>query len=242
MKPLTVDRAPAVREASFRAVSHWLGYVPPGSSVASAAGGGEGSAAAASAARARCRTHAPELLPLLLLGLSDPQASTAELALDLLEGVGGVWGAGGPAAASAAAPDSMDVDAAATTTTSTPGGVAQPPPPPADVTMAEASDATPSAPPAAPSAAATAAAQLPPPYRGLPSAAARAMAAPLLPQLLPPILQELGEWTVSMRAHAARWVGPPSASCHIARDIGSCVRPVRAHPALGPRCSCTAAS
>lgn len=48
------------------------------------------------------------------------------------------------------------------------------------------------------------AAQLPRPFSGAPPAAARAMVRALLAQLLPPLLRELREWTVALRAASAR--------------------------------------
>jgi surface antigen len=197
VKPLTFDRAAAVREAYYAALASWLGCQQhqQGSQEQDAA-----------AAHARCKTYAPALLPLLLLGVSDALDDIAAAALAAVEQVGAAWqqqqqqqqqlspGVFAAAQAPASQPDSagapMDTDdqqqqeqpaAAAAAAATSPSGVSASP-------------------------AAMAAAQLLPPFQGLPAAGCRHMVAELLPQLLPGILSGLKEWTSSLRSAAARCV------------------------------------
>ncbi len=129
------------------------------------------------------RSTTASLLPLLLVGVTDPQAAIASLALSLVEGVGRSW------------------EAAAAL--SKPGEAVVPASPPQAMEGVEA-EATASSERSAEAAAASC--QLGPPYAGRPAAGARRMAIDLLPLLLPPLLHDVGEWTVGQRACAARQV------------------------------------
>jgi hypothetical protein len=146
LKPLAVDRAPGVRETLFSTVATWLGHA--GRAAAGASHKVDPSVA---------ETYAPCLLPLLLLGTSDEQASTAAAAWQLVHSVGAA------------------LASTATTSSST-----------------AAMDTEPSAAPAASSSGS----ELP--------ASSRALVQRLLPQLLPPAIKELTEWTVALRSSAAR--------------------------------------
>lgn len=196
IKPLTFDRAGAVREAYYAAVASWLGSQHGQQKQDANADTAPSGAAAAGAAHARCRTYAPVLLPLLLLGISDSQDSIAAATLAAVEEIGAAWqqqeqGPSMPAACGqldSATPMETDEQQA------TP---AQGPPAAAACSSADL----------AVSAAAVATAQLPPPFHGLPSMGCRRMVANLLPQLLPGILSGLKEWTASLRSAAARCVG-----------------------------------
>jgi hypothetical protein len=204
VQPLAFDHTASVREAYYAAVAAWLGC--GGGRGGSSGGGGDGAAATAAAAHACCRTYAHVLLPLLLLGVSDEQPGIATAALQAVEQAGAAWqlqpdagsnsssSSSGPAAsapadlapaADAATPMDTDATTLSTSSASHPQPVAGEPPQQVP-------------------AAAVAAAQLPPPYHGLPSAAAREMAAALLPQLLPQVLSGLREWTATLRCAAAR--------------------------------------
>jgi len=182
VRPLASDRAVAVREAFFAALARWMGAdSDPGGS-----GSGSDSATTNSSSSGpqedrvtRCRRLAPLLLPFLLLGVSDEAEAAAALALSKLEAVGDVWAAAGGSAAVATADgtaDPMQLDGEPPQPSTSSSGV---------------------------SAAAVAAAALPAPYHGLPRAGACAMGAALLPDLMPPLLRELGEWTIAMRCAAA---------------------------------------
>jgi hypothetical protein len=191
-RPLAADRAPAVREALFSALAVWMGAGAAATTTAVPADADAGSGGTVSgggpqeAPTARCRRLAPLLLPLLLLGVSDESQQVAALALAKLEAVGGVWAAGEPTAASAG----QGGEAAAMQIDGQEDGTA--------------GDGAEGAATSGVSDAAVAAAALPPPYQGRPCAGACAMGGALLPQLLPPLLRELGEWTVAMRCSAAR--------------------------------------
>lgn len=216
VKPAAYDRAPAVREALFTAVAHWLGYREEAAADAAGAEAEPGPAStsgapalavaeAVVATQQQCSQHAAALLPLLLVGVTDPQEATAALALRLIEGVGRLWQAG--SCGTTAAATAMDMDGAAAGT-----------PPPAtdgdgDVAMASALTTSAAATAAAGGnqavpggdvAAAFAACQLGPPYQGRPGPGCRALVSSLLPKLLPPIAKELTEWTVALRVAAAR--------------------------------------
>lgn len=196
VRPLAADRAPAVREAFFAGLARWMGAEPASSSPEMASGGGEGLSSSGgggcvgpATAADRCRLYAPLLLPLLLLGVSDPSELVAAHALSQLEAVGRAWAQGGSGADAAAGAAAASVGEG-TGPMQVDGGEA-----PVPSTAAED---------AAASAAAVAAAALPPPYHGLPGAGARAMGAALLPELLPAMLRALGEWTAALRCAAAR--------------------------------------
>jgi hypothetical protein len=235
---LLEDRSPAVREASLRMLGAWLGA---GSSTSSTSSNGshepgqqqqqqgsssEGSAAAAAAAAVasvsgeavgvmlgteRCQVYAPHLLPLLLLGLTDPEPALAELSLQQMEEVGRVWAAGAPPQqleTAAAAAGLAGHDRGAPAAAASDGAV------PMDTSDTPTATATAAA-AAAPSQQeqeqrAVAAALLPAPFVGLPGEGCRLMGASLLPGLLPRLVRELGEWTSRARAGAARWVTQPS--------------------------------
>lgn len=214
LRPLAYDRLPAVRAAMYLAVAHWLGYAPgpdtasaaaPTSDAARTGTSGEGSETGAglSTALLLSRETAASLLPMLLLGVSDEQAPLAEQALGLLEGVGEVWaravGAGGDAAEPAPMQGIEGAGAGAGTASAAADGAPQEASGGAGGGGDAGSDASTSGIDAA-----VAACQLGPPFRGRPAVGARRMASSLLPLLLPPLLRELSEWTVSLRACAAR--------------------------------------
>ncbi|KAF6256970.1 armadillo-type protein [Scenedesmus sp. NREL 46B-D3] len=192
VKPLTFDRAAAVREAYYAALASWLGC-QQGQQQQDAA-----------AAHARCKTYAPVLLPLLLLGVSDAQETIATAALAAVEQVGAAW----QQQQQESAPVLPAVEA--------PAGQPDPAVTPMDTDdqqqqqqqqgqpAAAAAEASSSPSDVPVSSAAMAAAQLPPPFQGLPAAGCRRMVAVLLPQLLPGILTGLKEWTSSLRSAAAR--------------------------------------
>lgn len=82
VRVLGLDRAISVRERFFVYIAGWLGYAVDSKGTENH----------------RCiknevdpRTYVPQLLPLLLLGLSDESADIAEMALNLVEGVGEVY-------------------------------------------------------------------------------------------------------------------------------------------------------
>lgn len=184
VRPVAYDRAPNVREALFVALAHWLGFVQAAAAGsaggdAAAAGGAAGQSAEAPDAPA-VRAYASEIFPLLLIGVTDPQASIASLALSLVEGAGSVWASSSSGKADQGGDARME-DASAQ----------------GDAQLQEAE-------PGSSSGAGAGAPALGPPYSGRPEAGARAMARELLPQLLPPVIQELTEWTVTQRACAAR--------------------------------------
>ncbi|KIY93745.1 hypothetical protein MNEG_14215, partial [Monoraphidium neglectum] len=174
VRPLAADRASAVREAFFAAAARWMG-----------AGGGGGEAAGA-----RAQLHAPLLLPLLLLGVSDESGSVAELALAQVEAVGDAWqfgrGSGDAAAAGAGAAAPMESGEEAVAAPMQVDGCGS-----LSLRGDGVEQAADTGGEAAVQQAAVAAAALPPPYRGLPGAGARAMGAALLPELLPPMLRDL---------------------------------------------------
>ncbi|KAF8068179.1 Dnaaf5 [Scenedesmus sp. PABB004] len=183
LRPLAFDHSPSVRESYYAALAAWLGCAAQPAARAADGGAEAAGAGAADAAHAQCRTHAPALLPLLLLGVSDPVDGIAAAALAALEQAGAAWLA---LPAAAAAGDSgggepMDADG--------PGAAAA---------------AAAAAPDLAASAEAVAAAQLPPPFDGLPGEPCRRMVVALLPQLLPGVLAGLKEWTATLRSAAAR--------------------------------------
>lgn len=82
VRVLGMDRTIAVRKTFFVYIAGWLGYRTDNKGTENL----------------RCnanvvdpRTYAPQLLPLLLLGLSDESADIAEMTLNLVEGVGEVY-------------------------------------------------------------------------------------------------------------------------------------------------------
>jgi hypothetical protein len=241
VRALAADRSPAVREAFFVALPRWMG-VPagagsstsapavvspaPGTTVdgasevqpsSSGAGGDGGNDASPSEGELqRCRRFAPLLLPLLLLGVSDPAEPIAALALAQVERVGEVWAAGSSSAAEASAagveaPEQQDSAAAMQVDGEAPRRTED------QQQRGELEAGTET------SGLAVTAAGLPPPYTRLPGAGALAMGAAILPGLLPPLLRELGEWTVALRCTAARCLhallvlAGPAATAQLAR-------------------------
>ncbi len=169
LKPLAHDRAQGVREAMFSAVARWMGY-PAGEAPDAAAGGEQMCGAAAGAAS--------QLLPLLLVGVTDPQPATGSLALSLVEGVGAVWlREQQQQGTSEAGATEISGDEAKESGQDGHEGVV--------AVRLEAS-------------------RLGAPYSGRPGAGCRAMVVALLPQHLPPLARQLGEWTVALRVAAAR--------------------------------------
>jgi dynein assembly factor 5 len=168
----------------FVAVASWLGYN---------AGGIAESSPTAVVLLQLSRSTAASLLPLLLVGVSDPQPSLATLTLQLVEGVGRAWSGGSDAGAKSGAEGVVETSMASSPQAME--GVEQ-----SGAGQAEGDEA--SAERAAE--AAVSACQYGPPYSGRPAAGARRMVNDLLPLLLSPLLQEVGEWTVGQRACAAR--------------------------------------
>ncbi len=211
VRPLVFDRSAQVRETFMTQLAAWMGYCSTGH--------GEAAVSADTAApqqqqqqlegAAAAHTHAPALLPLLLLGVSDPQPDIAAQALALAEGVGQLYAAAAPPSTAPAScyeadqlmrggASAMDVDtqiaspassAAGQCSSSNQGGSW------AGMTDGQF---------ASPSPAAVAAAQLGHPFRGPPQRSCLMMVQQLLPELLPPVLSDLKEWTVSQRCAAAR--------------------------------------
>ncbi|GLC36173.1 HEAT repeat-containing protein 2 [Pleodorina starrii] len=218
LRPVGHDRAQPVREAAFAALSRWMGY-RDGAAAAPPSPAAEGGS---DTARLPPQAYVPSLLPLLIIGVTDPQPATAELALRLVEGVGEAWAEAATAAASgggAAAADIADADsaaarvqelvvdpavsgtgdgAAAANRQADAGGRASAE---ADGEAEEGRDGWRSA---AAVAERVAACRLGPPYTGRPGAGCRAMARSLLAQHLPPLVRQLGEWTSGLRVAAAR--------------------------------------
>ena len=218
VKPLVTDRSPAVREAAFAALAHWLGATPQVAAAGAAAAGDAATRAAAAVAYADWgHRHAGMLLPQLLLGVSDPQAELAAQVLLLVEAVGEAWlqqkhqrsnvqpqphqqqgqnvgaeNGTAPMEVDSSIPEQQQQEAART------AGV----PNVNDQQAGNGSSCCTSD--AEPSSTAVTAAQLPPPYHGLPASGCRAMVSSLLPAMLPGCLKELGEWTSRARVIAAR--------------------------------------
>lgn len=191
LKPTAHDRAPQVRDALMVAVANWLGYSTSssgtaGGSDAAAAPSPSSSSAAASGGnnmppRERVRAYGASLLPLLLTGVTDPQPASASLALSLAEGVGAAW-SGDKASGGDTDVQMRDASGAEASTSA---GM--------EVDESEAAVAG-----------AVFACQLGLPYTGRPGAGIRGLVQSLLSALLPPLIKELGEWTVGLRAAAAR--------------------------------------
>lgn len=209
IKPLTFDHTASVREAYYQALASWLGCSMQQQQQGGATSSSDAAAAAAADAHAKCRTYAPVLLPLLLLGISDPQPNIAAASLQSVEQAGLAWqlqqsdpNAATSTAATAAATAAIGAssDAAVPMDTDPPGAAA--------AALTNSSSAQSSHSLSEDSlqvlAAAEAAAQLPPPYQGLPTLPCRLMVSSLLPQLLPLVLSGLREWTVTLRSAAAR--------------------------------------
>lgn len=198
IKSLTSDRAPNVREAFFRAVARWLGYT-----IDSSSADGDAPLACAVDAQLRNTVYAPVLLPLLLLGVSDSQAGIASEALQLVQGVGEAYCASS-AAAIASDSSTSNSNSASEGSTATGMDVDKPQQPSAagDAEMPDVASSSGAF--DLDAAAAAVAEQLGHPYAGRPAAAARQMVQQLLPRLLPPVVKELGEWTIALRGSAAR--------------------------------------
>ena len=168
LRPVAYDRAPAVREALFAAIAKWMGGSGDSSSVNPASG----------PKALTSLSTAASLLPLLLVGVTDPQPSLASAALQLVEAVGCAWvdRHGGPGRAEGNVSTSQPMEG---------------------VEPAAGEDEERAA-------KAAAACQLGPPYSGRPGPGARGMVRELLHLLLRPLLAEVGEWTVALRATASR--------------------------------------
>ncbi|KAG2487828.1 hypothetical protein HYH03_013545 [Edaphochlamys debaryana] len=208
LRPVGHDRSQAVRDAAFSALAGWMGARAGAAAGAAADGpgpaGSEARAAAEAGAEAgvagegegpTCAQVTPLLLPLLLLGVTDPQPATAELALRLVEAVGEAWAAGQGQGQQGAAVSSAGDPAGPSPATEAEG----------DAQSGQASAGAGAGAGQEPDVASrVAAAELGPPYAGRPGAGCRALVAALLPQLLPALLRGLGEWTVGLRLAAAR--------------------------------------
>lgn len=169
VRPLAFDHTPAVRELLFDLAARWVLSVPAPPAQTEA-----------QAAEREPLFHAPQLLPLLLLGVTDDAPALGERALAHVEAVGKAW-----AEAAEAGGDRMEVDGER----------------PAGAASSSSSGEEGPSPQLSPAAAAAA---YPPPLRGRPGPGARRMAAGLLPKLLPPVLRDLREWTLALRAASAR--------------------------------------
>ncbi|GAX72982.1 hypothetical protein CEUSTIGMA_g434.t1 [Chlamydomonas eustigma] len=195
LRPVAYDRAPAVREALFAAVASWLGHRASDVEASGQKDQEDCTSPSSSPLVFTSPDTAASLLPLLLTGVSDPQADVGTQTLQLVEGVGRWWvdrgDRGGDAAVSAfpsqdqqmtdAEQGSTEASSKAEQGVGNSGAV--------DERVAEA---------------AVAACQLGPPYTCRPGAGARAMVKSLLPLLIKPLLSEVGEWTVSQRSCASR--------------------------------------
>lgn len=241
VKPLAHDHAPAVRLALFSAAAHWLGHgfgVPlPALSAAPAPESPSDVALGSQPQLRTLDTHAvvPDILPLLLIGVTDLQAAIGEQVLAMLEGVGEVY-----TAVSAAGSMAIDVDPSFGPDASLPAGQ-EPAGIEAGSTGRAAYGAGANTSEAAQSShmdveessldggagstagsssvvgranggssqamrmdSGRAAEYLWPPFRCRPPEGARCMVQQLLPQLLPPVVLELKEWTAVLRSSAAR--------------------------------------
>ena len=183
LRPVAYDRTPAVREALFSAVAGWLG----GSSVAAPQ-------------QLPSKMTAASLLPLLLVGVTDPQPTLAVSALRLVEDVGRAWERGAPAQTLPPTPEGESVPMEGVTEASGSNGAAagaagggDAPAVDRDAEVTSDEEAS-----------SVVASQLGPPYDGRPAAGARAMVRDLLPLLMQPLLSEVAEWTVSLRSSASR--------------------------------------
>jgi hypothetical protein len=92
LRPLAVDRAPAVREALLATCASWLG-----------GGGGAAASGAHAVPLGVAEAYAPALLPLLLLGTSDEQEAVAAAAWRALDAAGAALAPGGGGGGEAAA-------------------------------------------------------------------------------------------------------------------------------------------
>ncbi|KAG2454165.1 hypothetical protein HYH02_001200 [Chlamydomonas schloesseri] len=191
LRPVGHDRAQQVREAAFAALARWMGYNDHsgGGAAAPAIDAGSSASAAPPAtpqqaqAQRDARAYVPSLLPLLLIGVSDPQPGTAELALRLVEGVGSAWAAAEDAATAAAAATAAGTDAATAAAEDV------------GAELRAAADEL---------ALRVAACSLGAPYGGRPGDGARRMVRALLAEQLPPLVKGLSEWTAGLRVAAAR--------------------------------------
>lgn len=101
VRPVAHDRSVAVRQALFDALASWLGCdAAAAAALATPAATGSQQPDSSSSsqqdsmqteAAVRARTYAPALLPLLLMGVTDPQASVSTHVLQLVERVGESW-------------------------------------------------------------------------------------------------------------------------------------------------------
>eukprot|EP00798_Chlamydomonas_sp_ICE-L_P021005 gene21005-27864_t len=185
VRAIVYDRAPAVREALFVALAHWLGHEGGGPSASEGRAGEEGDSSSTkpSPSRSDQTAVAAALLPLLLVGVTDDQPPVARTALGLVESVGDVWEAqtrsATPPESSESLASPMQVDESAD----------------ADAQSTSYDHAK---------AAEELVLQLGEPFTGRPSSGARQISHMLMPRLLPPLLRELSEWTVALRSCAAR--------------------------------------
>ena len=204
VRPVTYDRAPNVREAIFAALGHWLGApltqaqqqqqpTPTEAPQAEAAVAGTDDRGGILA-----HQHGHSLLPLLLVGVTDPTPAVAMQALELVEAVGRAWEGGGGSSAGGGG-SSMDIDARPAS-----DPVVTNDPATAMVTNEAATGSEAGGADGFSVEAAVSACRLPVPYHGRPARGARLMARCLLPQLLPPALRDLAEWTVLQRVCASR--------------------------------------
>lgn len=186
LRPLAHDRAQGVREAMFSATARWMGYTAGEAPEAAADGqggvGGEGGNGAAAAA-------ASQLLPLLVVGVTDPQPATASLVLSLVEGVGAVW----LREHQQQGRKSSNEEVNPTDTTNDEEGQGR------EGRSAQGADEEEGV-----VAVRLEASRLGAPYSGRPGVGCRAMVVALLPQHLPPLARQLGEWTAALRVAAAR--------------------------------------
>ncbi|GIL76851.1 hypothetical protein Vretifemale_6386 [Volvox reticuliferus] len=244
LRPVGHDRAQPVREAAFSALARWMGYRAGASSASDTAcpsvttgaaaedeAGSAATRATAAGRQAETRTppqaYVPSLLPLLIIGVTDPQPATADLALRLVEGVGEAWAAANGSSPATRTTDAdadprgfdglgssspaadAEIDPKSKNTTAGPGAPEPPHIEGSETTACGADGKSTTADVAAAEedaavAARVLACQLGPPYPGRPGAGCRAMARALLAEHLPPLVRQLGEWTSGLRVAAAR--------------------------------------
>ena len=212
------DRAPAVREQAVHSVTQLLARMP------------------------QREQHGARLLPLLLCALSDEVASIATHALASLDRLGGLLATaaaatpGGQADASAGGsggPVPMEVDLVAAAAAVASGHAAD------SQAATAASEAAAAASEAAAAASAAAAAGSQPvapealrggPFAAAPPVGAAALCAAEMHAMLPPLLKEVGDWTVKGRLRAAStllgllWMCGPASTAHLETILPSLLR------------------
>ena len=170
LKTVIIDRSSSIRDAAYAAVASWLGA---------------NASQPCSAATQEC--DAQHLLPVLLLGVTDPSAEVAAHALALMQSVGQNYCDTVLDAGAQPADQASDASAQAA-----PGSATKQAQPDAASTSHAQMQA------------AAAAAALPAPFTERAPEHARRMVQHVLPAVLPPALREVREWTVALRLTASR--------------------------------------